>query len=167
MDSKRDDINILEFLIDKDSCVAKVKEGAATFMEDDIKHALPGNVNQVLSCRALSIFTRWHDDHDNVYLPDQIDPEKVVEFIEINEDRKADHDILYALVCKRQQKAINDLYHQMNTAQSILIPVSYRESFDAKKEKKLEKKYVELYKNRQAEKPKRIRSVQKLNKKLL
>ena len=38
MRSTKDYLDISEFLIDKDLCVAKIKQGAATFMEQDLKH---------------------------------------------------------------------------------------------------------------------------------
>jgi hypothetical protein len=161
MKSTKDYLDISEFLIDKDLCVAKIKQGAATFMEQDLKHKISQNINLICSMQARNFFSHWYDSLGVVYLIDQVDPERVTEYIEKTRAPEINHDMLYALVCKKQQKLLNELYDELNNTNGVSYCIFMNSPFNKKKFEKMKKEYIELCKQRKNEHPKRIRSTKK------
>ena len=158
-----ENLKFADFEIDRTECIKKIKQGVILFNELDVAHKIPAGVNVSLSSYLLSFFHSWLDMEENVFLPDQIDPEKVADYIARTQTPHISHEMLYALACRKQQKVVNDLYKRMNHEDGIDITmtVDVIEKFNKKKLDKLQKEYIALYQQRKNEKPQIIRSVQK------
>lgn len=154
-----ENINIIDFITDEEDCIEKVKQGALMFADGELAKKIPHEIYCSLSHYALGFFEACYDRFGNVYLPDQIDPEKVTEHIELEKKPELDHDTIYALVCRKQQKAINDLYKRMKHENCIGIRIH---SLDEVNIKKVEEDYHKLYMSRKRQNPKRVRCAQVL-----
>ena len=158
-----ENLRFSDFEIGREECIEKIKRGVNSFDKLDVAHKIPAGVNVSLSSYLLTFFHSWMDNDGNVFLPDQIDPEKVADYVARSQTPHISHEMLFALVCRKQQKTLNDLYKRMNHDDGIMITttIDVIEKFSKKKLEKLQKKYIELYRQRKSESPKLIRSVQK------
>ncbi len=154
MASANPTLNTREILISPELCIVKIKQGVLLFSELDVKHKIPAGTYSSLSKYALSIFTACYDNFGNVFLPDQLDPDKVTDHIISEKHPDIDRKLLFPLVCRKQQKAINDLYTRMKEDDGISFAVRSLEGLNGDS---LQKKYIKMYTKRQKEKPKLIR----------
>ncbi len=161
MGISNEDLRIKDFLIYKEDCIEKVKQGAFLFAEEDIAHALPAGVYSSLSRYVLDFVTSSYDHAGDVFLPDQVDPEKLTAHIESTKHPDVDHDVLYALVCRKQQKAINAFYKTMKESEGVPMRTFFVDGIDTKK---VRREYADLYLKRKNENPKMIRSASKITK---
>ena len=152
--------SVLPFIDDKEKCISLIRDGITRY-DDDMKSSIPAGIRRAVSA-VCGVFDRNYDVYGNAYLPDQINPEKIVDYIEGEGCFDIDHEALLCYVCHEQAKAVNTVYTRMKD-EGVWSNVNCAliENMDKKTIKKAEKQYIKLYCERQAEKPKVLRKRRK------
>ena len=101
--------NIEPFLLNPDEVRAIIQENINRYTKEDLKK-IPWSEITSIRINTSNITTSRYDKYRRVYLPDEINPIALAEYLQIEKKYEAEKELVLAAVCRAMVGRINELY---------------------------------------------------------
>ena len=112
--------NMENFICSSESCVELVQEGltrSTKELYDIIGRGIATSIERVARDRFFQSNLYYREKNLYIYLFDEINPEKITEFLMSTYEYSTEKEAVYGLVCRIQQKMINQFYKELDRFQ--------------------------------------------------
>ena len=108
---------IYKYLCSTEICIEKVRAGlthTTAELYEIIGRSVSTSLQRIVRNTFFSVNYYFQDDKMVICFFDQLDPEEITDFVLTQKELKTDYQYVYELVCRIQQKVINQFYKELD-----------------------------------------------------
>ena len=110
--------DISKFLCSTEECLEKVLKNINEYSRSELYQIIDRSEFLSIGTNISNFFSpAHHDELGHIYLPDQLDPEKITDYLIRTKGYKTEREYICALVCQTMKKKINEFYKEVKDSQ--------------------------------------------------